>query len=58
MGRNDPARNQRRASPGTGWPGLGLYNIGELVDWIGAVVDALILLVIYRLVTRGRAEAR
>ena len=31
---------------------VGLYQVGEPVGWIGAVVGALILLVIYRLVTR------
>ena len=37
---------------GLGGQALGLYQVGEPVGWIGAVVGALILLVIYRLVTR------
>jgi uncharacterized membrane protein YeaQ/YmgE (transglycosylase-associated protein family) len=38
---------------GLGGQALGLYQIGEAGGWIGAVVGALILLVIYRLVKRS-----
>jgi uncharacterized membrane protein YeaQ/YmgE (transglycosylase-associated protein family) len=37
---------------GLGGQALGLYKIGEPVGWIGAVVGALILLVIYRMIKR------
>lgn len=37
---------------GLGGQALGLYKIGEPVGWIGAVIGAVILLVIYRMVRR------
>jgi uncharacterized membrane protein YeaQ/YmgE (transglycosylase-associated protein family) len=37
---------------GLGGQALGLYKIGEAGGWIGAVIGALILLVIYRLIKR------
>lgn len=37
---------------GLGGQALGLYQVGQPVGWIGAVIGALILLVIYRMVTR------
>ena len=37
---------------GIGGQAIGLYKVGEAGGWIGAVIGALILLVIYRLVTR------
>ena len=38
---------------GIGGQAIGLYKVGEAGGWIGAVIGALILLVIYRLVTRN-----
>jgi len=38
---------------GLGGQALGLYKVGEPVGWIGAIVGALILLVIYRLIKRA-----
>jgi uncharacterized membrane protein YeaQ/YmgE (transglycosylase-associated protein family) len=38
---------------GLGGQALGLYKIGEPVGWIGAVIGAVILLVIYRLIRRA-----
>jgi uncharacterized membrane protein YeaQ/YmgE (transglycosylase-associated protein family) len=37
---------------GLGGQALGLYKIGEPVGWIGAVIGAVILLLIYRMVRR------
>jgi uncharacterized membrane protein YeaQ/YmgE (transglycosylase-associated protein family) len=37
---------------GLGGQALGLYQVGQPVGWIGAVVGALILLVIFRLIKR------
>jgi uncharacterized membrane protein YeaQ/YmgE (transglycosylase-associated protein family) len=37
---------------GLGGQALGLYRVGEPVGWIGAVIGALILLVIYRMMKR------
>jgi uncharacterized membrane protein YeaQ/YmgE (transglycosylase-associated protein family) len=37
---------------GLGGQALGLYKVGEAGGWIGAVVGALILLVIYRLIKK------
>ena len=37
---------------GLGGQALGLYQVGTLVGWIGAVIGALILLVIYRMIAR------
>jgi uncharacterized membrane protein YeaQ/YmgE (transglycosylase-associated protein family) len=38
---------------GLGGQALGLYQVGEPVGWIGAVVGAVILLVIYRIIKRA-----
>ena len=38
---------------GLGGQALGLYKVGDPVGWIGAVVVALILLVIYRMIKRA-----
>jgi uncharacterized membrane protein YeaQ/YmgE (transglycosylase-associated protein family) len=38
---------------GLGGQAIGLYKVGEAGGWIGAVVGALILLVIYRLIKRA-----
>ena len=38
---------------GLGGQALGLYKIGEPVGWIGAVVGAVILLLIYRMFKRA-----
>jgi uncharacterized membrane protein YeaQ/YmgE (transglycosylase-associated protein family) len=35
---------------------LGVYAQGQVAGWIGAAVGAIILLVIYRLVMRGRTR--
>ena len=35
---------------------LGVYAQGQAAGWIGATVGAIILLVIYRLVMRGRTR--
>jgi uncharacterized membrane protein YeaQ/YmgE (transglycosylase-associated protein family) len=35
---------------------LGVYAQGQVAGWIGATVGAIILLVIYRLVMRGRTR--
>ena len=40
---------------GLGGQALGLYKIGDPVGWVGAVVGALILLVIYRLIRHAAA---
>jgi uncharacterized membrane protein YeaQ/YmgE (transglycosylase-associated protein family) len=37
---------------GLGGQALGLYRVGEPVGWIGAVVGAVLLLLIYRMVKR------
>ena len=37
---------------GLGGQALGLYTVGDPVGWIGAVIGALILLVLYRMVMR------
>jgi uncharacterized membrane protein YeaQ/YmgE (transglycosylase-associated protein family) len=37
---------------GLGGQALGLYKVGEPVGWIGAVVGAVILLLIYRMFKR------
>jgi uncharacterized membrane protein YeaQ/YmgE (transglycosylase-associated protein family) len=37
---------------GLGGQALGLYRVGEPVGWIGAVVGAVILLLIYRMIKR------
>ncbi len=38
---------------GLGGQALGLYKVGEPVGWIGAVVGAVILLLIYRMLKRA-----
>jgi uncharacterized membrane protein YeaQ/YmgE (transglycosylase-associated protein family) len=38
---------------GLGGQALGLYQVGEPVGWIGAVVGAVILLLIYRMIKRA-----
>jgi uncharacterized membrane protein YeaQ/YmgE (transglycosylase-associated protein family) len=38
---------------GLGGQALGLYAVGQPAGWIGAVIGALILLVIYRMVRRN-----
>ena len=38
---------------GLGGQALGLYKVGEPAGWIGAVIGALILLVIYRMIRRA-----
>jgi uncharacterized membrane protein YeaQ/YmgE (transglycosylase-associated protein family) len=38
---------------GLGGQALGLYKVGEPVGWIGAVVGAVILLLIYRMFKRA-----
>ncbi|MGH8695518.1 MAG: GlsB/YeaQ/YmgE family stress response membrane protein [Burkholderiales bacterium] len=38
---------------GIGGQALGLYRIGEPVGWIGAVLGAVILLLIYRMIKRA-----
>jgi uncharacterized membrane protein YeaQ/YmgE (transglycosylase-associated protein family) len=35
---------------------LGIYAQGQAAGWIGATVGAIVLLVIYRLVMRGRTR--
>jgi uncharacterized membrane protein YeaQ/YmgE (transglycosylase-associated protein family) len=37
---------------GLGGQALGLYKVGEPVGWIGAVLGAVLLLLIYRLIKR------
>jgi uncharacterized membrane protein YeaQ/YmgE (transglycosylase-associated protein family) len=39
-----------------GGQALGLYRAGEPAGWIGSVIGAIILLVIWGAVTRGRAR--
>jgi uncharacterized membrane protein YeaQ/YmgE (transglycosylase-associated protein family) len=38
---------------GLGGQALGLYEVGEPVGWIGAILGALILLVLYRMVSKN-----
>jgi len=35
---------------------VGIYDNGEQAGWIGATIEAILLLVIYRLVMRNRAR--
>jgi uncharacterized membrane protein YeaQ/YmgE (transglycosylase-associated protein family) len=38
---------------GLGGQALGLYKVGEPVGWIGAIVGAVILLLLYRTIRRA-----
>ena len=38
---------------GLGGQALGLYKVGDPVGWIGAIVGAVILLLIYRMIKRA-----
>jgi uncharacterized membrane protein YeaQ/YmgE (transglycosylase-associated protein family) len=38
---------------GLGGQALGLYKVGEPVGWIGAVIGAVILLLVFRLIRRA-----
>lgn len=35
---------------------LGIYNAGQNAGWVGATIGAVLLLILYRLVIRGRAR--
>ncbi len=35
---------------------LGIYSQGQAAGWIGATVGAILLLIVYRLVMRGRTR--
>ena len=38
---------------GLGGQALGMYKVGEPVGWIGAIVGAVILLLLYRMIKRA-----